>query len=64
MGFVLVGLALATAFVREGLLVGGLRRALPWTERAAAVLVLASGSYIVYYWLVKGGLLATLWAGR
>lgn len=63
MGLVLVGLTLATAFVREGLIVGGLRRALPWTERAAAGLVLLSGCYILYYWLIKGGLAASLWAG-
>lgn len=64
MGLVLVALSLATAFVREGLVVGGLRKVLPWTERGAAVLVLLSGAYILYYWLVKGGLGTGVWASR
>jgi len=28
-----------------------------YVERAAAVLLLFAGSYIVYYWLFKGGLI-------
>lgn len=63
MGLVLTALTLAIALLKEGLVVGGVRRVLPVAERAAAGLVLLSGGYILYYWLVKGGLLAQVWLG-
>jgi cytochrome c biogenesis protein CcdA len=57
MGLVLIALTLGIALFREGIIVGGLQRALPYVERAAAVLLVVAGSYIVYYWLVKGQLI-------
>lgn len=47
---VLTALALSTALA-TGALVAGLRRALPVAERVAGVLLLASGAYLVAYWL-------------
>ena len=44
----------------EGVLVGALRRVVPYVERAGAVLLLGAGVYIVYYWLTLGQLLRTL----
>ena len=45
--------------VFKGALVGGLRTALPYVERVSALLLIIAGSYIVYYWLYKGGLIET-----
>lgn len=60
MGLVLIGLTLGIAIFKEGIVVSGLRAVLPWAERAAAVLVVAAGGYILYYWLIKGQLIKTL----
>lgn len=60
MGLVLVALTLAVALFREGAVVAGLRGALPWVDRVSAALLLVAGSYIVYYWLVPGGLVRAL----
>jgi len=57
MGAVLTSLALSLAFFKEGLATY-LRRLLPHMGRIAGVLLLISGSYQIYYWLTKGGLLA------
>jgi len=58
MGVVLMALTLSLAFF-EGVLVGRLRRLVPYVERAGAVLLLGAGAYIVYYWLTAGQLLRT-----
>lgn len=60
MGLVLTALTLAVALFKEGMVASGLRGVLPYAERAAAVLVLLSGTYILYYWLIKGGLINRL----
>jgi len=60
MGLVLIALTLGTALCKEGIVVSGLQGALPYVERAAAVLIVAAGGYILYYWLVKGQLIKTL----
>jgi hypothetical protein len=50
-------LALSLAVFKGGLATC-LRRALPYMGRIAGALLLVSGSYQIYYWLTKGGLLA------
>jgi cytochrome c-type biogenesis protein len=57
MGTVLTALALSMALFKGGL-TNYLRRAVPHMGRIAGALLLVSGSYQVYYWLTKGGLLA------
>jgi len=57
MGTVLTALALSIALFKGGLTTY-LRRAVPHMGRIAGALLLVSGSYQVYYWLTKGGLLA------
>jgi cytochrome c-type biogenesis protein len=57
MGAVMQLLTLGIAVVKEGVVVGTLRRLLPWVQKLSAVLLLGAGGYIVYYsW--AGGLLA------
>jgi cytochrome c biogenesis protein CcdA len=57
MGAVLTSLALSLAVFKGGLATY-LRRTLPYMGRIAGALLLVSGSYQIYYWLTKGGLLA------
>ena len=57
MGTVLTSLALSFALFKGGL-ANYLRRVVPHMGRIAGALLLVSGSYQVYYWLTKGGLLA------
>ena len=57
MGAVLTSLALSIAVFKGGLATV-LRRGLPYMGRIAGALLLVSGSYQIYYWLTKGGLLA------
>ena len=59
MGLVILFLTLSIAMFK-GAAVGQLRTALPYIERGSAFLMIVAGSYIVYYWLTKGGLLNTL----
>lgn len=59
MSVVLVSLTLALALLKHGL-VAWLRRAVPYVQRAAAVLLLVAGSYIVVYWLTEGELLKAI----
>ena len=40
--------------------VGFFHNILPYVERASAVLIMLMGFYLVYYWLIKGGLLTRL----
>ena len=56
MGAVLTALALSIAVFHGGLATY-LRRVLPYMGRIAGALLLVSGSYQMYYWLTKGGLL-------
>jgi len=56
MGAVLTSLALSIAVFKGGLATY-LRRVLPYMGRIAGALLLISGSYQMYYWLTKGGLL-------
>ena len=56
MGAVLTSLALSLAVFKGGLAIY-FRRVLPYMGRIAGALLLVSGSYQIYYWLTKGGLL-------
>jgi len=53
MAVVVTALALAAAFVREGL-ARGLRRVLPYMSRIAGSLLVAAGGYLAYYWYRVG----------
>lgn len=57
MGVVIIALTLSMALFKASFL-KVLRRALPYIQTVSAVLLLAAGGYIVYYWLTQGGLLA------
>lgn len=59
MGSVVLGLTLAAALVKEGLVVGYVRRLMPYVQPVSAWLLVLAGGYIVYYWLIPGGLLTT-----
>jgi len=58
MGLVILTLTVSLALFK-GVLVNWLRASLPYVERLSAALLIASGGYIVYYWLLKGGLIET-----
>jgi len=58
MGVIILILSLGIG-VFKGAMVGWLRKALPYVERVSALLLILAGSYIVYYWLFKGGLIDT-----
>jgi cytochrome c-type biogenesis protein len=49
MAVVVTALALAAAFLREGL-ARGLRRVLPYMNRIAGSLLVVAGGYVAYYW--------------
>jgi cytochrome c-type biogenesis protein len=53
MAVVVTALALAAAFLREGL-ARGLRRVLPYMSRIAGALLVAAGGYLAYYWYRVG----------
>jgi cytochrome c-type biogenesis protein len=48
MGLVVITLTVAVAFAQQGF-VRGMRRVLPYVNKAAAVLLILAGSYIAYY---------------
>lgn len=54
MGFVLQILTLGMAFVKEGVVVGAMRRFLPYVHKVSALLIIFAGAYIIYYWLTSG----------
>ena len=51
MGSVMLILTLGIAVVKEGVVVGTLRKILPYVQKISALLLLLAGGYIVYYWL-------------
>lgn len=57
MGGVLLVLTLGMAFVKEGVVVGAMRRLLPHMHKVSAFLIVFAGGYIIYYWLDSGLLL-------
>jgi cytochrome c biogenesis protein CcdA len=58
MGVVLVVLTIGIALFQDAA-VGPFRAVVPKIQKISAVLVLLMGSYLVYYWLIKGELLET-----
>ncbi len=54
MGSVMLILTLGLAVVKEGVVVGTLRKILPYVQKISALLLLVAGAYIVYYWLSSG----------
>jgi cytochrome c biogenesis protein CcdA len=60
MGLVILVLTLAMAFFKEGLVLSGTRRLMPYMQQAMAVFVTLAGGYLIYYWVFKGGLLEGL----
>jgi cytochrome c-type biogenesis protein len=48
MGMVVIALTVAVAFAQQGF-VKGMRRVLPYVNKAAAVLLVLAGSYVAYY---------------
>lgn len=50
MGSVLLVLTMGIALVKQGVVVGALRRVLPYVQKISAVLLLIAGAYIIYYW--------------
>ncbi|MGB3209150.1 MAG: cytochrome c biogenesis protein CcdA [Desulforhopalus sp.] len=59
MGSVMLILTLGIAVVKEGVVVGTMRKILPYVQRISALLLLVAGGYIVYYWLSSGLLFGT-----
>ncbi|MBU1566306.1 MAG: cytochrome c biogenesis protein CcdA [Proteobacteria bacterium] len=57
MGCVMQILTLGIAVVKEGVVVGALRRVLPYVQKVSALLLLVAGGYIIFYWLSSGLLL-------
>lgn len=54
MGMILLLLTLGIAFVKEGVVVGTMRRFLPHMQKVSALLIIFAGVYIIYYWLSSG----------
>ena len=54
MGSVMLLLTLGITVVKEGVVVGTLRRIVPYVQKISALLLLGAGAYIVYYWLSSG----------
>ena len=55
MGFVIMALTVSMALFK-GVMLRGLRKALPYIQPLSAVMMIAAGSYVVYYWLTIGDL--------
>jgi len=53
-GSIILTLTLGIAVVKEGVVVGFLRRVLPYVHKISAILLIVAGSYIVYHWLTSG----------
>lgn len=54
MGMILLLLTLGIAFVKEGVVVGAMRKFLPYMHKISALLIIFAGLYIIYYWLSSG----------
>ncbi|SDO91261.1 cytochrome c biogenesis CcdA family protein [Desulforhopalus singaporensis] len=54
MGSVILLLTLGIALVREGVVVGAMRRTLPYIQKVSALFLIVAGGYIVYYWFSSG----------
>lgn len=54
MALVLFVLTLGIAFVKQGAVVGTMRKMLPYVHKVSALFLLIAGGYIIYYWLSSG----------
>lgn len=54
MGSVMLVLTLGIALVKEGVVVGTMRKILPYVQKISALLLMIAGGYIIYYWLSSG----------
>ncbi len=54
MGSVMLLLTLGITVIKEGVVVGTLRRIVPYVQKISALLLLGAGAYIIYYWWSSG----------
>lgn len=54
MGAIMQLLTLGIAVVKEGVVIGALRKILPFVQKISAIFLIVAGGYIVYYWLSSG----------
>jgi len=54
MGAIMQLLTFGIAVVKEGVVVGALRKVLPFVQKISALFLIVAGGYIVYYWLSSG----------
>jgi len=50
MGSIMLLLTVGIALVKEGVVVGALRKILPYVQKISALFLILAGGYIVYYW--------------
>lgn len=54
MGSVLLVLTLSMAFVKEGVVVGTMRKLMPHIQKVSGILIILAGIYILHYWFSSG----------
>lgn len=54
MGLVMHALTLGIAMVKKRIVIGTMRRVLPFIHKVSALFLLTAGGYIMYYWLSSG----------
>lgn len=59
MGLIMHALTLGIAMVKKRIVLGTLRRVVPYIHKISAIFLLTAGSYILYYWFSSGLLFAS-----
>ncbi len=54
MGSVLLVLTVSMAVVKEGVVVGTMRKIMPYIQRLSGILIILAGIYILHYWISSG----------
>jgi cytochrome c biogenesis protein CcdA len=54
MGMIMHSLTLGIAMVKKRLVIGTMRRVVPYIHKISAFFLLTAGGYIIYYWLSSG----------
>ncbi len=54
MGLIMHSLTLGIAMVKKRLVIGTMRRVVPYIHKISAFFLLTAGGYIIYYWLSSG----------
>jgi len=54
MGSVLLVLTLSMALVKEGVVVGAMRKMMPYIQKISGILIILAGVYILHYWYSSG----------